>query len=73
MTRSQFDALPPRKRMDLILAGECVVVADPPRARVRMPVNAISRIEFDRLSAAERATAARTKEIVDTDGEGLLL
>jgi hypothetical protein len=72
VTRTQFQAMSPHARRDHIRAG-CAVTDDPPPDRVRMPKNAISRIEWDRLSAADRAIAARTKQVVDTDGSGFLL
>lgn len=59
--------------MDLILGGECIVTDDPPRPKIKMPAAALTRAQFDTLPLGEKRDAARTKQIVDADPEGMLL
>jgi hypothetical protein len=67
ITRSQLWALQPRQRMDLILGGECQVVNDKPAPRLRIPVGAMTRAQYDALPPMDRAAAARGRLIVNAE------
>jgi hypothetical protein len=70
IARSEFERLPPRRRMDLILGGEFTVVADQPRPSVPMIAGALSRKAFDRMSQPDRLAAVKGgAKVVDCDDE----
>jgi hypothetical protein len=65
ITRSELAAMDPAAQMALILEGKHRIVNDPPAPKAPRPEGAMTRAHFDTLSPAEKATAARERNIVD--------
>ena len=62
ITRSEFDLVPPRERMKMMLEGKVKLVDDPVKPRPERPEGSILRSDFDKMNAKERWDAMIVKK-----------